>query len=185
MRASLAVRVLGGLVLLPGLAGCGGDDGSGAAGPGPAAELAERAGLDGDAAVGAICDGWETGQPDHPTVNQYVHDLLLPLDLIDSGDRPADTEDDIAAAVADACQEPRGEPEAFVRAVRDDLGLSEADLQARVDAACARHERQRGRITAGDSSEQDLSQFLRDFASMRGVALAQLSAAVAGVCRGS
>jgi hypothetical protein len=173
-----------GMLLVLGTAtSCGSDANvDGASGAGQADALADRAGLESEAVVDAICDGWALDQPDQPTVNEYVHDLLRPLDRVNSADPPAYTADEIDALVVEACREERDDPEAFLGMVRDGLGLSEADLDALVMSACDRYRVQQERMASGDWSGEDIAQFIRDLAADRDVGLGELREALSGIC---
>ncbi len=130
----------------------------------------------------AICDEWALDRPDQPTLNEYVHDLLRPLGLVNSPDPPAYTADEIDALVVAACRDEGDDPEAFLEMVRDGLGLSEADLDALVMSACDRYRVQQQRIARGDWSGEDIAQLIRDLAADRGVGLDELREALSGIC---
>lgn len=182
MRRAIAVCT-GWLLVLATATSCGSDaNGGGASGSGQADDLADRAGLESEAVVDAICDGWALDQPDQPTVNEYVHDLLRPLDRVNSPDPPAYTADDIDVLVVEACRVAGSDPEAFLDMVRDGLGLSEADLDALVGSACDRYHVQQDRIARGDWSGEDIAQLIRELAADRGVGLVELQEALAGIC---
>lgn len=154
-------------------------------GLGQAAKMSERAGVDGGDVVDALCQHWRMGYSDSPTVNSYIHDLLLPLDLVNSEDPPAYGQADIDAAVTAACKNELGDPEAFVDAVAADIGLTAADIEARVRAACDRYRRQQRRIARGDWSGEDLAPLIRSIAASVGLDEAGLRQAIDGVCRPS
>lgn len=174
------------VVALVSLAGCGNDGGGEptATGGGQASELAERAGLDATEAARAICDAWEADSGDSASINEYVHDLFLPLDAVNSSNPPGYSTEDIDAAVTGACAVHPDDPDALLAAVRADLGITATELEAQVAAACARYEVQRERIAAGDWSGEDLADLLRQVAAGRGVELAELRSAIQGVCAG-
>jgi hypothetical protein len=160
------------------LAACGGDDRSTA----PEHAFLERSGLDSAMVLDVICDGWELGFPDHLTINGYVHDLLSPLELVNSDTPPAYSQEDINIAVASGCDEHSADPPAFIDAVLDDLGLTGDDLDARVDRACARYRTEQARIARDDWSGEDIDGFIRDIATDRDTTLLELRDAVANIC---
>ena len=177
MRRTVAVRVLAGVLVLGMAASCS-DDGSG---DGQAGRLADRAGFEADEVVDAICEEWRRDDPDAATINQYVRDLLLPLALINSQQRPSYDTEDIEALVEAACDD-GADPEALVDRVLEGLGLGEADLDRLVSAACDRYGEQLQRMARGDWSGEDLGQLIRDVAGERGVDLEELKDAITGVC---
>ena len=125
--------------------GCGGDDGE----AGSTDPFAERSGLESTAVLDAICDNWEMGLPHRATVNQYVHDLLAPIELVNAGTPPDYTNPDIDTAVAADYDHHAEAPAGFLAAVRGDLGISEADLDGLVEKACARYRVQQTVMAAG------------------------------------
>ena len=182
MRRAIAV-CSGCLLVIAAATACGSDaNGGGGSGSGQAHALADRAGLESEAVVGAICDGWALDQPDQQTVNEYVNDLLRPLDRVNSPDPPAYTADEIDGLVVEACRVERRSPEAFLDMVRDGLGLSEADLDTLVRSACDRYGVQQDRIASGDWSGEDIAQLIRELAADRGVGLVELQEALSRIC---
>lgn len=166
-------------LLLATAAACGDDDGE-ASGAGQADDLADRAGLEAQTVVDALCDSWARDHPDHPTINEYVHDVLHPLDLVNSSDPPSYSTDEIDALIVAACR--NRDAEAFVDTVRDGLALTEAALEALVGSACDRYGTQQQRMARGDWSGEDIAQFVRDLAADKGVDLGELREALSGIC---
>ena len=147
-----------------------------------AVNVVSSAGLDATGALSTLCRGWETGHPDHQTVNAYVSDLLLPLDLLNGSNPPTYTSDDIDAVVDRACTEHPGNPAAFVDAVRTGLGLSLSDLMSRVTAACTRYREEQRRIAEGDWSGEDVDPWMVALAVSSGVDETQLRDAIETIC---
>ena len=174
-----APLVTGAAILSALLTAC---SGGGSSGGGPASDLSARAGLSSELVVEAICDGWELGHPDHQTINSYVQDLLLPLELVNGSPSLRYSQDDIDAEVDAACGDHLDDPDAFVTQVLERLGLTDDDLESRVDAACRRYARQQQRIAAGDWSGEDIDDFVRDIASERGSDVAALRSAISDLC---
>lgn len=174
------------LLLLATATSCGDGDAVGdrASGSGQAEGLADRAGVESEVVLDAICDSWALDHPDQPTINEYVHDLLRPLDRVNGPDPPAYTDDEIDARIAAACRDEGDDPRAFLDVVRDGLGLSEAELDALVMAACDRYRAQQQRLAQGDWSGEDIAQLVRGLAADRGVSLGDLRRALSGVCAG-
>jgi len=184
-RSALVILTLAAVALL---VGCG-DDGppsdtteSSQAGRSQAEALVDLAGVDPSAVVDAVCANWAVDQPDRPTVNQYVRDLFLPLELVNRADPPDYTQDDIDRAVSDACRDHGDDPDAFLAGVRSGLGLSEAQLDELITGACARYRTQQEKIAAGDWSGSDLDDVIREVAVGAGFTLTGLREAISSLC---
>jgi hypothetical protein len=145
-------------------------------------DVVRSAGLDAKSALSTLCGGWETGHPDHQTVNSYVSDLLLPLDLVNGSNPPRYTSDDIDTVVGRACTEHPGDAAAFVDAVRTGLGLSLSDLMSRVTTACTRYREEQRRIAEGDWSGEDVDPWMVALAVSSGVNETQLRSAIETLC---
>ena len=174
LRAGVVVVV----ALATALAACGDDDDEG----GARDPYEERSGLESSDVLDVVCEHWESGSQDHLTVTQYVRDLLLPLDMVNQGTPFTYTFDDIDVSVVAACKAHRDDPATFLRAVRDDLGLSQGSLDGLIDSACARYREQQSRIADGNWSGEDIATFIRDLASGGGASLEDLRRAVDGMC---
>lgn len=185
-RANLATVTMAAVVAGTMLIGCssnGSPTGSSAGSPSSKVESVVRsAGIDPNAALASLCDAWALGHPDSPTVNQYVWDLLAPLELVNGADPPAFGSDEIDAAVQRGCEAHRGDPGAFLDAVLADLRLTRAELAERIVLACARYRVEQRRIAQGDWSGKDLDPAVLDVAGKAGVAEAQVRTAIEVIC---
>jgi hypothetical protein len=160
------------------LAACAGDDAEDRS----RQPYEERSGLESTDVLEVLCDSWATDRPDRPTVNEYVRDLLMPLDLVNDGTPFAYSADDIDTSVLAACRTHGEDPAAFLAAVRNDLGLSQGSLDALTESACARYRVQQSRMAGGDWSGEDIATFVRELAADGGASLQDLRQAIDGIC---
>lgn len=179
-----AARLATGLVAVLVLSGaCGDDEPAPAAPPPPGAGHLARSGLDQQSAVAAVCANWTLGGPDSATVNEYLFELLRSPTLV-PGAPPELTEEQVDLAVDQGCRDHPDDPTRLLGTVARQLGVTQADLDEKVVAACGRYGRQRAAVAAGNWSGDDLATLVRDVAAQARIALPELRSAIERICAG-
>ena len=133
-------------------------------------------------AVGELCAAWQSSRGDSMSVNDYVNDLLAPLDRVNAGEAVLSHEA-ISAAMTSACSRYRAEPAQFVASVASELQISVDDLKARVTEACSRYRSRLARDRAsGYTGNKDLDPFIQRVSAHAGADGAALRRAVDDIC---
>ncbi len=145
-------------------------------------ELATMSHVDQRRAVDTLCTNWQAKRGDSQSINDYVNDLLGPLDRINAG-QPAPTQDAISDAVTSACATAKTDPASFANAIATKLHIPRDDLTARVVEACTRYRTRLVRDKAsGYTLNKDLDPFVRGIAAQAGVDDPALRSAVDAIC---
>ncbi len=144
--------------------------------------LVSVARIDQRQAVETLCTNWKVDRGDSQSVNDYLTDLLAPLDRVNAGD-VVPSQEQISAAIIGACNRFRQDPAKFVNAIGDTLQMSSNELRSRVTEACTRYRARLARDKAsGYTGNQDLDPFIRHLANEAGADDVALRDAVDAIC---
>jgi hypothetical protein len=132
--------------------------------------------------VETLCANWQVDRGDSQSVNDYLTDLLAPLDRVNAG-IVFPSQEEISAAIIGACSRFRQDPSKFVNAIGDTLPLPSIELRSRVTEACTRYRARLARDKAsGYTGNHDLDPFIRHLANEAGTDDGALRDAVDLIC---